>query len=188
MLLAQTVPSLEADLQSDSGDSTPSDGAKSPPATVDAQIKKMEVDVADRALYCVEIISKDPRSRVALVDCEASMNLVLELPKTRNRALRGRAMAVVLQVVHDGSSAAVVWHNVRQQGDINLAFELLAVGDSSIKAQACAAIKALSTPAIPGQAPQVTATELVRRGVGPTLVGVLADKKAATDPGVRKAQ
>ena len=87
------------------------------------------------------------------------------------------------------ASAAVVWHNVRQQGDINLAFELLAIGDSSIKAQACAAIKALSTPAIPGQAPQVTASELVRRGVGPTLISVLADQNAAAgDDGARKAQ
>ncbi len=188
MLLAQTVPSLEGDAQSGPGSSKPGNRPDVSLETAGAQLKKMEVDAADRALYCVEIISKDPRSRMALVDCEASMNLVLELPKTRNRALRGRAMAVVLQVVHDGSSAAVVWHNVRQQGDINLAFELLAVGDSSIKAQACAAIKALSTPAIPGQAPQVTATELVRRGVGPTLVGVLADKKAGADDGAHKAQ
>ena len=193
MLLAQTVPSLEED-------STPP-GVESSKTTKDGNgsggtaapneeeaIKQLTIQAADRALYCVEVIGRDPATRVALVDCEASMNLVLQLPKTSNRALRGRAMAVVLQVVHDGSSAAVVWHNVRQQGDINLAFELLAIGDSSIKAQACAAIKALSTPAIPGQAPQVTAAELVRRGVGPTLIGVLADRAATTDDGARKAQ
>jgi hypothetical protein len=202
MLLAQTVPSLEEDTTPPGAPPPPSprvhtgkqpggDGGGStsvPAPNEEAAIKQLTIQAADRALYCVEIIGKDPATRVALVDCEASMNLVLQLPKTSNRALRGRAMAVVLQVVHDGSSAAVVWHNVRQQGDINLAFELLAVGDSSIKAQACAAIKALSTPAIPGQAPQVTAAELVRRGVGPTLVGVLANREAVTDDGARKAQ
>jgi hypothetical protein len=201
MLLAQTVPSLEgsevnlrtgsthitgvAAKQSQNGANV--SGPASPGGTNNEDaVKKLTIQSADRALYCVEAIAKDPRTRVALVDSEASMNLILQLPKTSNRELRGRAMAVVLQVVHDGSSAAVVWHNVRQQGDINLAFELLAVGDSSIKAQACAAIKALSTPAIPGQAPQVTAAELVRRGVGPTLIGVLADK--SKDDGARKAQ
>jgi hypothetical protein len=195
MLLAQTVPSLEGDetnLRTGSTHVTTaaSGGVVPPPSpggsSNEEAVEKLTIQAADRALYCIEAIGKDPRTRVALVDSEASMNLILQLPKTSNRALRGRAMAVVLQVVHDGSSAAVVWHNVRQQGDINLAFELLAVGDSSIKAQACAAIKALSTPAIPGQAPQVTAAELVRRGVGPTLVGVLAD--TSTDDGARKAQ
>lgn len=190
MLLAQTVRALEENGQGAEGlqNAPPSGGQKANQSEASI-LKQMETNTADRALYCVEVISRDPRSRMALVDCEASMNLVLQLPKTRNRALRGRAMAIVLQVTHDGSSASVVWHNVRQQGDINLAFELLAVGDSSIKAQACAAIKALSTPAIPGQAPQVTAAELVRRGVGPTLVGVIADEAAgAGDAGARKAQ
>merc|ERR1712166_669619 len=201
MLLAQTVPSLEEDSTPPGGPPPPSPRVESSKTTKDGNgsggtaapneeeaIKQLTIQAADRALYCVEVIGRDPATRVALVDCEASMNLVLQLPKTSNRALRGRAMAVVLQVVRDGSSAAVVWHNVRQQGDINLAFELLAIGDSPIKAQACAAIKALSTPAIPGQAPQVTAAELVRRGVGPTLIGVLADRAATTDDGARKAQ
>ena len=53
--------------------------------------------------------------------------------------------------------------------DINLAFELLAVGDQTIKAQACESIKALSTPAIPGQAREYL-RELVKQGVGPTLL------------------
>ena len=53
MLLAQMVPSLEADYQS-GPDKTGSDSKNE-----DSQLKKMEVDAADRALYCVETISKD---------------------------------------------------------------------------------------------------------------------------------
>ena len=65
-----------------------------------------------------------------------------------------------------------VWNNIKAHGDINLAFELLAVGDQTIKAQACESIKALSTPAIPGQAPRIW-QELVKRGTD--VAQIIAD-------------
>ena len=133
------------------------------------------IDAFKAAIGCVEIIAKDPQLRITLVDSEASMHAILQLPKIAEPSIRKKAMAIVLNVVRDGGSAAIVWNNIKAHGDINLAFELLAVGDQTIKAQACESIKALSTPAIPGQAPRVSAQELVKRGVGPTLLQIIAD-------------
>ena len=93
-----------------------------------------------------------------------------------------------MNIVRDGPCAALVWNEVQAKGDFSVGFKLLSIGDATVKARACATIKSLCTPKIPGQAPRVSAKQLLEDSVASNLVGVLASAKTDTDEASRKAQ
>merc|ERR1712167_197371 len=74
--------------------------------------------------------------------------------------LKVKCTDILLNIVRDGPCAALAWNEVQTKGDFNIAFKLLSIGDATVKARACATIKSLCTPKIPGQAPRVSTNNI----------------------------
>ena len=104
------------------------------------------------------LLLANSRLRLALVDCPESMLIILKLPELEK--FRSKCNEILLNIVRDGPCAAKVWNEVQTRGDVSIAFQLLSVGDGTVKARACATIKSLCTPKIPGQAPRVALVSL----------------------------
>ena len=154
--------------------------------SVNAFIESQKRMMVENALSIVSAVGNDSRLRLALVDCPESMLIILKLPELIN--FQSKCNEILLNIVRDGPCAAKVWNEVQTRGDVGVAFQLLSVGDGTVKARACATIKSLCTPKIPGQAPRVSARELVDPSVAASLVGVLASAETETDEQSRKAQ
>eukprot|EP00505_MAST-04D_sp_SCG-Rhode-Island_P004101 Stramenopile-MAST_4_protein_4101 len=148
-------------------------------------VKQQKLDALENALTIVACVGKDSRLRLALVDCPESMRIILKLPEL---PFKSKSNDILLNIVRDGPCAALVWNEVHSSGDVGVAFQLLSVGDGTVKARACVTIKSMCTPKIPGQAPRVSARELMDPSVASSLVGVLKNADKDTDEDSRKAQ
>jgi hypothetical protein len=152
-------------------------------------IQSQKQNTVQNAIALVKAIANDSRLRLALVDCQESMSIILRLPDVNgNKELKVKCTDILLNIVRDGPCAALVWNEVQTKGDFNIAFKLLSIGDATVKARACATIKSLCTPKIPGQAPRVSAKQLLEDNVASNLVGVLASAMTEIDETSRKAQ
>ena len=152
-------------------------------------IQSQKQNTVQNAIALVKAIANDSRLRLALVDCQESMSIILRLPDVNgNKELKVKCTDILLNSVRDGPCAALVWNEVQTKGDFNIAFKLLSIGDATVKARACATIKSLCTPKIPGQAPRVSAKQLLEDNVASNLVGVLASAMTEIDETSRKAQ